>query len=99
MTGSKESNSINQKVTFQSDEILALKTLDGLNAGIPLDFVAIDIVGNVRDTEYPTIGAYEFVVAELPAMESGYPVLSGDVTYNSAVVTVKVTANAEVYYL
>ena len=32
-------------------------------------------------------------------MESGYPVLSGDVTYNSAVVTVKVTANAEVYYL
>ena len=75
LTGSKESNSINQKVTFQSDEILALKTLDGLNAGIPLDFVAIDIVVNVRDTEHPTIGAYEFVVAELPAMESGYPVL------------------------
>ncbi|MBS6268639.1 MAG: DUF4465 domain-containing protein [Tannerella sp.] len=99
LTASKESNSINQKVTFQSDEILALKTLDGLNAGIPLDFVATDIVGNVRDTEHPTIGAYEFVVAELPAMESGYPILSGDVTYNSAVVTVKVTANAEVYYL
>lgn len=52
-------------MTFQSDEILALKTLDGLNAGIPLDFVATDIVGNVRDTEHPTIGAYEFVVAEI----------------------------------
>lgn len=99
LTGSKESNSINREVTFQSDEVLAPKTLDGLNAGIPLDFVVTDIAGNVRDAQKPTIGAYEFVVAEVPAMEAGYPGLSGDVTYNSAAVAVKVTANAEVYYL
>ena len=95
----KETDSYNEQVTFLSDEILAPKFVGNLNNGKPLDFVTTDITGNLRDAEHPTIGAYEYVEPTVAAMEDGYPKLTGNVSYNTAMVLVKVTENAEAYYV
>lgn len=95
----KEADSYNEQVTFLSDDILAPKTLGNLNHGKPLDFVTTDITGSSRGAAYPTIGAYEYVEPTPAVMEEGYPVLSGEATYNAANVLVEATENAEIYYL
>lgn len=61
---SGETDGINIAVPFDdSDSARPLypATFDGLQAGIPLDVVTTDIEGMPRDTEHPTVGAYEYI--------------------------------------
>ena len=61
---SGETDGVNIAVPFDdSDSARPLypATFDGLQTGMPLDAVTTDIEGMPRDSEHPTVGAYEYI--------------------------------------
>ncbi len=96
-TAVNETNSYNEDVAFLSSTMLFPSAAGNLLNATPLDYVTEDILGATRSTTTPTIGAYEYSDPSIvPACEEGYPTISG-VTHNSAVLTLKATANGKAY--
>lgn len=96
---SKETNSINLKASFFSNDILELEKEDGFGIGKPMAFAAKDRLGRFRSLTAPTLGAYTYTSNdEIPLYEDSYPAIVS-VGYHNAEATVKTSAGATVYYL
>ncbi len=96
---SSEDGSYNEQVEFLSDEVLEPDHENNLCHALPLAFVDRDIVGNLRDAEHPTMGAYEYDADEAaPQMGEGYPAIA-NITDESADVFVKANKSASLFAL
>ena len=84
------SGNVAEQAEFLSETDLHLMSAGNLNMGLPVDFITTDADGNERDSEAPTVGAYEYkeVVVETPELAEGYPVVT-EVTENSASIKTK----------
>ncbi|MBR6283872.1 MAG: DUF4465 domain-containing protein [Muribaculaceae bacterium] len=94
------SGNIAEQAQFLSEADLHLMEVGNLNMGLPVGFITTDADGNVRSSEAPTVGAYEFaeVVEEKPEMVEGYPTVS-NVTETGATITSKWTVSGKLYML
>lgn len=68
-------NTIAIEPQFMAAGNLHLTAGEGLNVATPLDWVTVDADGVQRDTQFPTLGAYEYVevVDTKPALAEDYP--------------------------
>ena len=74
-TASNEQNSFVEQAVFITSSDLHLMEPGGLNAGLPVGFIATDADGITRSLTAPTIGTFEYEVIEeaKPEMEDVYP--------------------------
>ncbi|MGN0036495.1 MAG: DUF4465 domain-containing protein [Bacteroidaceae bacterium] len=95
----RETDSYNEPVVFQSDEVLSPLSVGNLNHAQPLDYVSTDKAGVSRDGVLPTIGAYEYVAPVRAEMDEGYPKLQGEAGARAATVLIRATEHAEAFFL
>lgn len=83
---------------FVSETDLQLRSAGHLCAGKPISGIDTDILGNARDSENPTIGAYEYktIEAVTPTIAEGYPVIAS-VDETSATVKTKWNVSGKLY--
>jgi len=95
---SQDLNSISEDVEFYSESDLHIKTVGLLNSGIAGLSVSMDIDGEERDTEHPTIGADEFQSpsTSAPVFAEAYPKLVS-VNHISAKLAAKIDQNGKLY--
>lgn len=109
MTGNKDfeswmalgfdSGSFCEQTEFLSEKILEPAREGSLLGGTPVAFVTTDLYGADRDSEHPTIGAYEYAAVEgAPAMAEGYP-QSRELAHHEASVAVKATLTGKMNYM
>ncbi len=94
------SGNIVEQAEFLSESDLHLMSAGNLNMGLPVDFITVDADGVERNSEHPTVGAYEFVevVVEKPEIAEGYPTVT-DITETTATVKSKWTVSGKLYYM
>ncbi len=92
------SGNIAEQAQFLSEVDLHLRQQGNLCAALPVDFITVDADGVERNTETPTIGAYEFVELseETPELAEGYPMVA-NLTINSADVKTQWTVSGKLY--
>lgn len=83
---------------FVSDTDLQLRSAGRLCAGKPIAGFDTDIKGTTRDSENPTIGAYEYkeIVAVTPTIAEGYPVVA-NVDETTATIKTKWNVSGKLY--
>lgn len=91
-----EEGAVNQEATFLSDESGALLGGGAFNCGLPYDGITTDITGAKRDSEHPTVGAFEFEDdTTLPLeIKSAFAITQS----TSAQVKLVVARNAKLHY-
>lgn len=91
-----EEGSINQKATFLSDETGALLGGGAFNCGLPYEGITTDITGAKRNSEHPTVGAFEFEDDTMLPLEISNATAVTQST--SAQVKLIVSRNAKLHY-
>lgn len=93
----QETNSYNEQVAFLSEQSLEPAAAGNLLNALPLAAVTTDLLGNLRDAETPTIGAYEYSEAvEIPSIVEGYPSVN-NIGHATVEITVASTLAGNVY--
>ncbi len=92
------SGNIVKQAEFLSETDLHLTSAEGLQIGLPVDFVTTDADGVERPAENPTVGAYEFaqIVVVAPEIAEGYPVVT-NVKQTTATVKTKWNVSGQLF--
>ncbi|MBQ1722512.1 MAG: DUF4465 domain-containing protein, partial [Muribaculaceae bacterium] len=87
-----------KQAEFLSETDLHLTSAEGLQIGLPVDFVTTDADGVERPAENTTVGAYEYaeVVVVAPEIAEGYPVVT-NVKQTTATVKTKWNVSGKLY--
>lgn len=97
-TATGDNSLIVEEPSFFNAYDLHLRTAGSLVSASRLDWVTNDADGKVRDTDTPTIGAYEYadIPEGAPLIAEGYPTVSS-ITCDHAVVTSKWNQTGRLY--
>lgn len=99
-TATGDTDSFVEQAEFLSSSDLHLKSVGGLNVGVPISFISTDIEGKERSLTSPTIGAYEYeaIVEVKPEIGEGYP-KTGAISYNSIEVKTRWNQSGKLYQI